>query len=404
MIVHGVEVERVERIEPEHLPADRLSVVVFGPGHGESILIRLPNGDFGVVDGCGDSGDLGDGNPVLALLDRAGVENLRFVALTHPHEDHVLGLDELIQRFKPACLWWAGAEHPKTFDRYLELLREKRTKAPRADRPPPDKTIEKTLRAVHDQVEEGCALGVGLSDIKLLFVDPERDPRLTIRSVLPSTESVRNALAWLAREAEPRSGVEIEDEDRTDDMEHTEPHHPDVNDVSGALFIEWGAARVLLTGDALIGPGRGRKANRRGWRWVRAHGLGECSIVKVSHHGSKGAHDPELWEALKPRIALVTPYQYARGAMPPRPAMLKTLLGTGAHLGLTGRPAWWDSEDLVGIEPAARVAVPDGPGRAPAARPRGVNNAIAVVLNAAGDAERVIAAGEAGFLSKGSSA
>ena len=91
---------RPTRLSAEHLPKGTLSIAVFGPGKGEAIVVRLPDGSVGVVDGCREPKDTetGRGDPVRELLDRIKCPELAFVCLTHPHDDHYAGLGRLLER------------------------------------------------------------------------------------------------------------------------------------------------------------------------------------------------------------------------------------------------------------------------------------------------------------------
>ncbi len=70
---------------------DRLYLYVFGPGFGESIVLRFPGGTWMIVDGCRIAGR----SPAAELLDREGAL-WSCVALTHPHLDHAAGLDVVL--------------------------------------------------------------------------------------------------------------------------------------------------------------------------------------------------------------------------------------------------------------------------------------------------------------------
>ncbi|MEW6756554.1 MAG: MBL fold metallo-hydrolase [Candidatus Latescibacterota bacterium] len=65
-----------------------LYLVVYGPGFGESVLVRVPPDTWLVVDGC----TIGGRSPAARLLADQQAE-WSCVVLTHPHLDHVLGLD-----------------------------------------------------------------------------------------------------------------------------------------------------------------------------------------------------------------------------------------------------------------------------------------------------------------------
>ena len=78
---------------PELQP-ELLYVIVFGPGFGESIVIRPPEStDVGwvFVDSCQDRGTV----PAASLLRDQGGRRACAI-LTHPHQDHGMGFDEII--------------------------------------------------------------------------------------------------------------------------------------------------------------------------------------------------------------------------------------------------------------------------------------------------------------------
>jgi len=68
---------------PDKLDPDRLYLFVFGPGLGESIILRVPPSDWIVVDSC----RIADRAAARHILSRYGGE-LSCVVLTHPHRDH----------------------------------------------------------------------------------------------------------------------------------------------------------------------------------------------------------------------------------------------------------------------------------------------------------------------------
>src|SRR5450759_4755041 len=82
-----------------------LSVVVFGPGYGESIVLRAGTDDgrvWGVVD-CARRERRGESvNPAYDLL-AAHDGRPSLVLLTHPHADHTAGMAAIIERAMPGA-------------------------------------------------------------------------------------------------------------------------------------------------------------------------------------------------------------------------------------------------------------------------------------------------------------
>lgn len=325
--------KRVQRIQAGDLAKNTLSIVVFGPGHGESICVFLPDGNVGVVDGCreptrGDRDFRGD--PVRELLvDYEKVKPnflIRFVCLTHPHGDHYAGLGRLMAEYDARIerAWEAlpaAGRYPKT------LLEYQDSKAARRGVVPDDGPSLTGLSRVFDafkQFRKGRPIGcVHLQHNQILYEADMGGERVTIRGWAPQSADAGRALEDLVRAV---------GELATDG----EPREHDPNLISGALSITWGKAGVLLAGDALR-----EKGSHLGWKG--AHELAKqhsIQIVNVAHHASEAAHDEELWAYLKPRIAIVTPFREAEGDMPPRPEQIANLISPTCTVAITAPPAW----------------------------------------------------------------
>ncbi|WP_018871246.1 MBL fold metallo-hydrolase [Thioalkalivibrio sp. ALgr3] len=85
------------------LKDDLIYCIVFGPGYGESTLLRTPDQRWIVVDGCRLPG-AGDG---VSPAERVLSENRAHwsaVVFTHPHEDHAMGLDDVLAMEGPSGL------------------------------------------------------------------------------------------------------------------------------------------------------------------------------------------------------------------------------------------------------------------------------------------------------------
>ena len=86
-------------------------------GQGDSILIGTPSGDYLLVD-AGSADALGTVEEELWL---AGCDRLAAVVATHPHEDHIGGMSEILRAVKTAelCL----PDFPLATPSYRELLK-----------------------------------------------------------------------------------------------------------------------------------------------------------------------------------------------------------------------------------------------------------------------------------------
>ena len=87
-----------------------LRVDVIDVGQGSSALVRFPTGETMLADGGGipdDSYDIGRG--VLApFLWYEGIRRLDYVALSHYHPDHALGLRFILRNFDVGSFWTSG--------------------------------------------------------------------------------------------------------------------------------------------------------------------------------------------------------------------------------------------------------------------------------------------------------
>ncbi|MDA3839937.1 MAG: MBL fold metallo-hydrolase [Patescibacteria group bacterium] len=85
----------------------KLEVIFFDVGQGDSALIKTPYGQDIVIDGSPD-------NSVLEKLSsRLGFWNndIELMILTHPHEDHLTGLIEIIRRYDVERIMYSGIDY-----------------------------------------------------------------------------------------------------------------------------------------------------------------------------------------------------------------------------------------------------------------------------------------------------
>ena len=87
---------------------DLLYVMVFGPGFGEAVVLRIPGGHWVLIDSCVIEGEC----PSLHLLDLSGGE-WSYALLTHPHFDHIRGFDRIMDRHRIGIV---GCADPRVED------------------------------------------------------------------------------------------------------------------------------------------------------------------------------------------------------------------------------------------------------------------------------------------------
>lgn len=98
-----------------------LKVYFFDVGQGDSILIQ--SNDHAMLI---DAGTNENGPVVVNYLNQLGVTKLDYVIGTHPHEDHIGGLDDVITSFDVKSVILPEKEHTtKTFEDVLDAVIEK---------------------------------------------------------------------------------------------------------------------------------------------------------------------------------------------------------------------------------------------------------------------------------------
>ena len=65
-------------------------------GQADCVVVQLPNDQTMVID----AGNNGDGKLVVQYLQDLGISSIDYLVGTHPHEDHIGGMDNLIRAFR----------------------------------------------------------------------------------------------------------------------------------------------------------------------------------------------------------------------------------------------------------------------------------------------------------------
>lgn len=99
-----------------------LQVHFIDVGQADSIFIKVPTGESMLIDG----GNNDDSNLVVSYLKNQGVNTLDVVIGTHPHEDHIGGLDKVIDSFKINKVYLPEVNHTtKTYEDVLMAIDNK---------------------------------------------------------------------------------------------------------------------------------------------------------------------------------------------------------------------------------------------------------------------------------------
>lgn len=277
---------------------DEIEVSLFGPGHGECVLIHVGSGSWIVIDSCLDQ--RARRQPALHYLSRIGVDaasQVKVVLASHWHRDHVMGLSEVVRECVSADFWTSAAF------REQELLRmTRRTGKLKLTR-------HNAFAEFHDVMERLSVRSDGFGGLpvvrlasagKMIYrATRSGEPKVVVEAISPSDRDVLAAMTALSALV-PGSGAS-----------EFAVREPQPNEAAIALRVQLGDAVVLLGSD-LEEPET--PSTDRGWTAAVGHASlrGQpATVFKVAHHGSRTGHCPAVWsELLAPNShALITPFR-----------------------------------------------------------------------------------------------
>ncbi len=282
---------------------DEIEVSLFGPGFGEAVAVHLGFGRWLLVDSCYRTHST---EPVsLSYLNELNVDVRNAVVLiivTHWHSDHIAGISKIVDACESAKVAIPDALQCNEFFKLVELYRRRQML---------QSTGIHEFETLFSKLKERMKGPLRATRDKLLFAHSmgEQDPhkRIEVFSLSPSDED--SLLAQLAL-----SNVMPKGNDRPRRIPV-----PERNDASIALWIKSGQQRILLGADVESGA-----RATTGWNAILADAQclagQQASVFKVSHHGARSGHHPDIWTRLllNHAIALVTPYNRGRVPLPTR--------------------------------------------------------------------------------------
>ncbi len=101
-----------------------IKVWFFDVGQGDAHLIVTPGGTQILIDGGPDQTVLQKLGAVMPFWDRT----IEVIILTHPHDDHVFGLIEVLRRYKVDQVFMTDVEHySPAYQEFLDVLEESKS-------------------------------------------------------------------------------------------------------------------------------------------------------------------------------------------------------------------------------------------------------------------------------------
>jgi len=98
-----------------------LKVYFLDVGQADAILIQNNNENMLI-----DAGNNEDGKPLVEYFKSLGINTFKYIVATHPHEDHIGGLDNIINEFQIKTIYMPDAiTTTKTFTEVLDAIENK---------------------------------------------------------------------------------------------------------------------------------------------------------------------------------------------------------------------------------------------------------------------------------------
>lgn len=299
-----------------------VEITIFGPGFGECILVHAGFNEWIVVDSCLDSTS---GRPAaLSHLESIGVDPasaIKFVLVTHWHDDHIGGMAELLAACTRAEFACSAALTQSEFLKFLEILNS-RSLFKQSSGASELHRIFSLLRTRHQRPK------FAIADRPLLRL--ASDPRTAgsiceLVALSPSDLEIQRFLQAV-------SGLIPQ----TNSTKFRLPS-PKQNDLSVAAWLSVGPLQILLGADL-----EERGIAGRGWIAVvgsPTRPQAQASLFKMAHHGSETGHFDPVWTRMldaRP-VAVLTPWTLG-GSQLPSAGDCRRIMGLTPFAYSTSRP------------------------------------------------------------------
>lgn len=297
----------------------RVSLIGTGGGYGESVVVQLGANNWIVVDSCV--------NPItkeplpLQYLKSLGVDvvsDVKLIICSHWHNDHILGMDSLLDECKSASFAFAITSDKDKFLQFIGLDSRK------------DKLLAKTsstdimARCLEIARKRKTSVKTIVQD-RLLFSLNENNLDVKIYALSPSDTVISEfgaEVSELIKDYVPNSNKKI--------IVRTP------NEKCVVLQISLNGHTVILGGDLEISLD-----NKHGWLCI----LDNCdcilknkaSLFKIPHHGSENAYEERVWKELfdgNMPIGQLSPFIHGKVCLPTKEMLIK-FLETTKHLYIT---------------------------------------------------------------------
>jgi len=256
---------------------DVVEFSLFGPGIGESILVKFQSEKWIIVDSCINP----ETNQPAALeyLLSLGVDvenDIELIVISHWHDDHIRGITKIIETCPNATIAFSAALLKEEFLQLVFALADESTIVDKQTSGL--KEISKVIANInrYHETSNNWKLKLVTDDNRIYFNNDDE-----VWSLSPSPASIAQSLL---------SFKELLDNQKNNRKIVVKPKQ---NDCSVALHVATNKGNILLGSDL-----EDSKDKNCGWKAVvnsKTRPQGKCKIYKVAHHGSITGHYDATW-------------------------------------------------------------------------------------------------------------
>jgi beta-lactamase superfamily II metal-dependent hydrolase len=291
--------------------------------------MHIPGIGWGVLDSC--KFKIDGKNRVLPLeyLRAQKVQALAFAFLSHPHEDHFQGLDEVIEAYpQVSTVGRYSGDSDRELKKYWARHDLERVE-------PLSDSLARVFNSMKHAADRGAKY-FRLAEMKELY-----NVQATIKGkhchsklVALSPSGISEELyADALRRNIPKNGR----------IKHLK--EADYNLIACAIMLEVNKVKILLGSDVEKGG-----HIQTGWKGIcTLPGSPDLAAdaIKVAHHGSSGSHHQPAWSMHRKRnpVAIVTPYCKGKHHLPGNGDM-KRIREHSSKIGLTGEIEFSDPGEI----------------------------------------------------------
>jgi len=285
---------------------------------GESIVIHLGDNNWGIVDSFNYKGKPASIQYLKSM--NQDLSNVKFILLTHWHQDHCKGIAETAELCPNAELWISDCFCSASFIYFLELYND---------------IIPQTKFDSLNHVRRYLDLprtSKRASQDKLIHRNESNNP-LEIYALTPSDETKKLMELHIKKMINKLESKKISlNEKKVLKLK-------DENLKSVALVMKLGSVDIILAGDLEIDEKDRAGIGLSSILDSKVITKENTIIFKIPHHGSKTGYDENIWNQLLSEnpILMLTPYKGGKNVLPTK-EMIDTLCDNYSQIYITSNP------------------------------------------------------------------